>query len=77
MPRLRALHVVSELYPIVKTGGLADVATGLTVALRHLGIDARVIMPGYPGVLAAIRDAQEVVRDPGLYRDVEQRVAAL
>ncbi len=67
MPRLRALHVVSELYPIVKTGGLADVATGLTVALRHLGIDSRVIMPGYPAVLAEIRDAHEVVRDPGLF----------
>lgn len=67
MPRLRALHVVSELYPIVKTGGLADVATGLTVALRHLGIDSRVIMPGYPAVLAEIREAQEIVRDPGLF----------
>ena len=67
MPRLRALHVVSELYPIVKTGGLADVATGLTVALRGLGIDARIVMPGYPAVLAAIRDASEVVRDPGLF----------
>jgi len=67
LPRLRALHVVSELYPIVKTGGLADVATGLTVALRGLGIDARIVMPGYPAVLAAIRDASEVVRDPGLF----------
>jgi starch synthase len=67
LPRLRALHVVSELYPIVKTGGLADVAAGLTIALRSLGIDARAIMPGYPAVLAAIASAEELVRDPGLF----------
>jgi starch synthase len=67
LPRLRALHVVSELYPIVKTGGLADVATGLTRALRNLDLDARAVIPGYPAVMAAIKHATEVVRDPGLY----------
>jgi starch synthase len=74
LPRLRALHVVSELYPIVKTGGLADVAAGLTVALRTLGVDARVLMPGYPAVMRALRDAHEVVRDPGLFHGGPARI---
>ena len=74
MPRLRALHVVSELYPIVKTGGLADVATGLTRALRALGVDARVVIPGYPAVMSALRDAHEVLRDPGLFQGGPARI---
>jgi starch synthase len=74
LPRLRALHVVSELYPIVKTGGLADVAAGLTGALRTLGLDARVVIPGYPAVMAAVKDAVEVVRDPGLFHGGPARI---
>ena len=76
MPRLRALHVTSELYPIVKTGGLADVATGLTVALRKLDVDARVVVPGYPAVLAALSSAEEVVRDSGLFGGGPARILA-
>jgi starch synthase len=75
LPRLlRALHVVSELYPIVKTGGLADVAAGLTSALRTLGVDARVLIPGYPAVMSAVRDAHELVRDPGLFHGGPARI---
>ena len=74
MPRLRALHVVSELYPIIKTGGLADVATGLTGALRALGLDARVVIPGYPAVMSALRDAHEVLRDPWLFQGGPARI---
>jgi starch synthase len=74
LPRLRALHVSSELYPIVKTGGLADVASGLTAALRTLGIDARIVIPGYPAVMAAIQGGIEVMRDPGLFRGGPARI---
>ncbi len=74
MPPLRALHVVSELYPFVKTGGLADVAAGLPVALRAKGVDVRVVIPGYPGVLAAIRGSIEVLRDASLFRGGPARV---
>src|ERR671932_164476 len=52
MPRV--LFVASELYPLVKTGGLADVAGALTPALRRQDIDVRLLTPGYPAVLAAL-----------------------
>jgi starch synthase len=42
------LFASSEIHPLVKTGGLADVAASLPAALRALGCDARVIMPAYP-----------------------------
>ncbi|NOY91574.1 MAG: glycogen synthase GlgA [Deltaproteobacteria bacterium] len=51
---MRILHATSELYPLVKTGGLADVSAALGAAQRALGHDARVVLPGYPEVLAAL-----------------------
>ncbi len=51
---MRILHATSELYPLVKTGGLADVSAALGAAQRALGHDARVILPGYPAVLEAL-----------------------
>jgi len=45
------LFVTSEVHPLVKTGGLADVSASLPVALRELGVDIRVLVPGYRQVL--------------------------
>jgi starch synthase len=50
------LHVAAEAYPLIKTGGLADVAGALPRAQRALRIDARLLVPGYPSVLASLRD---------------------
>jgi starch synthase len=47
MPRLRVLFVVSECVPFAKTGGLADVAGALPIALSASGHDVRVVMPRY------------------------------
>ncbi|MCH9672357.1 MAG: glycogen synthase GlgA [Gammaproteobacteria bacterium] len=47
----KVLFVTPEVYPLVKTGGLADVSYSLPSALRELGVDARVLVPGYPAVL--------------------------
>lgn len=47
----RILLVSSEAVPLVKTGGLADVITALAGALRDKGIDASVLIPGYPAAL--------------------------
>ena len=44
----RALHVASELYPLLKTGGLADVVGALPPALIERGADVRVLLPGFP-----------------------------
>ena len=58
LPPLRILYATPECAPLVKTGGLGDVAGALPVALRQIGLDARVILPGYPVVLAALAGAR-------------------
>lgn len=50
MTRLDVLAVASEVYPLVKTGGLADVAGALPLALSPHGVKVRTIVPGYPPV---------------------------
>ena len=45
------LFVTSEAYPLIKTGGLADVASALPRALLKLGHDVRILLPAYPSVL--------------------------
>jgi starch synthase len=47
------LFVASELFPLVKVGGLGDVMAALPRALRALGADARLLLPAYPALLAA------------------------
>jgi starch synthase len=47
---------------LVKTGGLGDVSAALPAALRALGTDVRVLLPGYPAVLAANPRATELAR---------------
>ncbi|KAF0206033.1 MAG: starch [Gallionellaceae bacterium] len=51
---MRVLFVSSEVAPLIKTGGLADVSAALPSALRRLGDDVRVLMPGYSQVLRAL-----------------------
>lgn len=49
---LRILFVASEMAPLAKTGGLADVVSALSAQLRLRGHDVRVVLPFY----ASIRD---------------------
>ncbi len=57
---LRILFVTSEAYPLIKTGGLADVSGALPAALRKLKTDARLLIPGYPQVLAKCKKLARV-----------------
>ena len=51
---LTVLSVASEVFPLVKTGGLADVVGALPAALAPEDIDVRTLVPGYPAVLKAL-----------------------
>jgi starch synthase len=57
---LRVLHLGAEIYPFVKTGGLADVIGALPAALVASGADARVLLPGLPALASALRQAQVI-----------------
>lgn len=48
---LRVLYATPECAPWIKTGGLGDVSAALPAALRELGVDARVLIPGYSEVI--------------------------
>jgi len=53
---MSVLFVASEIYPLVKTGGLADVAGALPPALAREGVDIRLMMPAYPAALEQARN---------------------
>ncbi|PZM08527.1 glycogen synthase GlgA [Rhizobium tubonense] len=53
---MKVLSVASEIFPLIKTGGLADVVGALPVALKPLGVDTKTLVPGYPIVMKAIRN---------------------
>ena len=52
MAELKVLFATSEVAPLIKTGGLADVSGALPAALRAIGVDVRVLVPGYKQVIA-------------------------
>ena len=51
---MSVLFVASEAYPLVKTGGLADVAGALPPALAKAGGDVRLMLPAYPQALDGV-----------------------
>jgi starch synthase len=51
----------SEAHPLVKTGGLGDVAASLPMALRDLGHDARLILPAYPSAKKLVRELRPLM----------------
>lgn len=64
---MRVLHVCSELFPVLKTGGLADVAGALPLALNSFGCESRVLVPGFPAFIAAAKEKYLVAELGGMF----------
>jgi starch synthase len=57
---MKVLSVASEVYPLIKTGGLADVAGALPAALAAEGVEVVTLVPGYPAVMAMLTHAAPI-----------------
>ena len=53
---MRILQVSAELFPLLKTGGLADIAGALPSALVAAGVEPRALLPGFPAIRAGLSD---------------------
>jgi starch synthase len=51
---VRVLHGAAEIFPLVKTGGLADVIGALPPALVRAGAEVRLLLPGLPAIADAV-----------------------
>ncbi len=67
MTTLQILSVASEAYPVIKTGGLADVVGALPTALAPHDIHMRILLPGYPAVLAALTQTSHITTEPDFF----------
>lgn len=69
----KILFASSEVHPLMKTGGLADVSSSLPIALRKNGQDVRVILPAYRQCLEALADIRTVatIKLDGFHLPVE------
>jgi len=73
MKRTEVLQVSAEIYPLLKTGGLADVAGALPSALSRAGASVRLLLPGFPAIrdgVAGLQPLAEYVAPWGERADV-------
>lgn len=61
---MKVLYVCTELFPFLKTGGLADVSAGLPPALRALGCDVRLLMPAFPALSSSAASTRPIAALP-------------
>jgi starch synthase len=76
MTPINVLAVVSEIFPLIKTGGLADVAGALPGALAAESVAVRSLVPGYPAVLGALLGGVTVARLHDLFGGEAHIIAA-
>ncbi len=64
---MKVLSVASECVPLIKTGGLADVAGALPAALAAEGVKVTTLLPGYPALMAALGGGRALRRIDDLF----------
>ena len=64
---MKLLSVASEIYPFIKTGGLADVVGALPGALAGEGVESRTLVPGYPSILSRLGKGKLLRRYDALF----------
>jgi len=69
----KILFASSEVHPLMKTGGLADVSASLPIALRQNGQDVRIILPAYRQCLEALSEIRTVatIKLEGFHSPIE------
>ena len=60
MRPIKVLQVAAEIFPLVKTGGLADVMGALPQALNSAGAEVRLVLPGLPAIADAVLHQKHV-----------------
>jgi starch synthase len=73
---LRVLSVASECFPLVKTGGLADVVGALPMALAPYDVQVRTLLPAYRQVKAKLGEVERLMTLPDLIGADGQLLAA-
>lgn len=69
------LSVASEAVPLVKTGGLADVAGALPAALAPHGVKMTTLLPGFPAVMQAAKRGKVLHRYDSLFGEPARLLA--
>jgi starch synthase len=73
---MRILFATSEAAPLIKTGGLADVSGALPAALQDIGLDCRLLLPGYPVVIQKLTETTLIAQFDDLPFDGLTRISA-
>jgi starch synthase len=64
---MQVLAVTPEIFPLIKTGGLADVTGALPIALARQDVATKTLIPGYPEVLKAVEKSAPVLQYPAMH----------
>jgi starch synthase len=75
MTRMNVLSVASEVYPLIKTGGLADVVGALPGALARENVRVVTLVPGYPAVMTKLEQSAPVHRYDNIVGEPAQILA--
>lgn len=65
--KISVLSVASEMYPFIKTGGLADVVGALPEALAEQNVAVTTLLPAYPAVKSAVANTTPVLDLPAFF----------